>query len=296
MGGTDMDDMDIPAGMGATATNPLGSDTGDVDHPLYLINGQPPEMPQIVDVEPGERLRLRLINVGSDTAFRVAVGGVQLNVIQTDGRPVVPVDVDAVLLGMGERYDVLVTVPEEGVFPVVADAEGKDGQAMVLLRSGPGELPPPDVRPDELSGRLLTYDALQADPTVSLGDGSPDRTYRVRLTGDMAAYEWGVEPDIDDGRERPRSAHGQRDRRPHGADHGRLHRRQPRPMGVALPQHLPRGSWHADGAAVRPVSQTRGEVPGAPQVQRCTTEGHVGPSLQVAPASSFDPRTGRFDS
>lgn len=199
MGGTDMDDMNMPAGMGATATNPLGPDTGDVDYPLYLINGQPPEMPQIVDVEPGERIRLRLINVGSDTAFRVAVGGGRLNVIQTDGRPVLPVDVDAVLLSMGERYDVLVTVPEEGVFPVVADAEGKDGQAMVLLRSGPGELPPPDVRPDELSGRLLTYDDLQADPTVSLGDGSPDRTYRVRLTGDMAAYEWGVEPDIDDG-------------------------------------------------------------------------------------------------
>ncbi|MBS3940761.1 MAG: multicopper oxidase family protein [Actinobacteria bacterium] len=199
MGEMDMDDMDMPSGMGSTAASPLGPDAGDVDYPMYLINGQPPEAPQIVDVEPGERLRLRLVNVGSDTAFRVAVAGTPLSVTHTDARPVLPVEADAVLLGMGERYDVLITVPGEGLVPVVADAEGKDGQTMLLLRAGPGELPPPDVRPAELAGRLLTYDDLQADPTVSLGDGVPDRTYRVRLTGDMASYEWGVEPNVPDG-------------------------------------------------------------------------------------------------
>jgi len=75
----------------------------------------------------------------------------------------------------------------------VASAEGKDGQAVALLRSGAGESPPPDVEPAELTGRLLTLDDLQADPAVSLGDSEPDRTYRVQLTGGMHTYEWSVD-------------------------------------------------------------------------------------------------------
>ena len=55
------------------------------------------------------------------------------------------------------------------------------------------------VTPEELAGRLLTLDDLQADASVSLGDDLPERIYRVRLTGDMASYEWGVEGEEADG-------------------------------------------------------------------------------------------------
>jgi FtsP/CotA-like multicopper oxidase with cupredoxin domain len=94
---------------------------------------------------------------------------------------------------MGERYDALVTITDPGVFALVASAEGKDGQAVALLRSGAGESPPPDVEPAELTGRLLTLDDLEADPAVALDDSDPDRTYRVQLTGGMHSYEWGVD-------------------------------------------------------------------------------------------------------
>ncbi|HEU4542762.1 MAG TPA: multicopper oxidase family protein [Jiangellaceae bacterium] len=193
-----MGGMHHGAGAG-TVGSPLGTDTGDVDYQLFLSNGRPPDDPDEVAIEPGERVRLRMINAASDTAFRVAVGGAQLEVTHTDGRPVLPVDTDAVLLGMGERYDAVVTVTGPGVFPLVASAEGKDGQAMALLRTGPGESPPPDVEPSELTGRLLTLDDLQADPAVSLGDSEPDRTYRVQLTGGMHSYEWDVDGEEVDG-------------------------------------------------------------------------------------------------
>lgn len=184
---------------GGTVESPLGTDTGDVDYGLFLSNGRPPDDPEEVAMEPGERVRLRMINAASDTAFRVAVGGAQLEVTHTDGRPVLPVDTDAVLLGMGERYDAVVTIISRGVFPLVASAEGKDGQALALLRTGPGESPPPDAAPSELAGRLLTLDDLQADPTVSLDDNAPDRTYRVQLTGGMHTYEWDVDGEEVDG-------------------------------------------------------------------------------------------------
>ena len=65
--------------------------------------------PTTFTAKPGERIRIRIINAAADTAFRVALAGHRMTVTHTDGFPVVPTDVDAVLLGMGERYDVIVT-------------------------------------------------------------------------------------------------------------------------------------------------------------------------------------------
>ena len=118
-------------GGGNPETAPLGPDTGDVDYPYYLINGRIGTDPVTVQGMPGQRLRLRIINAGADTAFRVALGGHRLAVIQSDGFPVEPAEGDALLIGMGERYDVLVTLAD-GVFPLVASAEGKQGQGFAL--------------------------------------------------------------------------------------------------------------------------------------------------------------------
>ena len=84
--------------MGGTDESPLGDDTGDVEYLLFLSNGRPPGSPEEIAVEPGEWVRLRLINAASDTAFRVALGGAELTVTHIDGRPVVPTNTDAVLL------------------------------------------------------------------------------------------------------------------------------------------------------------------------------------------------------
>ena len=171
---------------------PLGRDTGDVRYPLYLVNGRSPTDPAVFDVVPGERVRLRLINAASDTPFRVALGNGRLTVLATDGFPVRPVSTDAILIGMGERYDAAVTFSGDGVFPLVAQAEGKGGRALAVLRAGPGMASRPDVQVPGLRGQLLAMEALRATPEVALPLGRPDRTYRLALTGDMAAYRWGM--------------------------------------------------------------------------------------------------------
>ena len=171
---------------------PLGSDTADMTYPYYLINGRAPNDPVTVTAKPGERIRLRLINVASNTPFRVALGGGTLNVVASDGYPVQPVEAKSVLVGMGERYDVVVTAPRSGAVPLVAAVEGAQGQAMAVLRTGPGVAPMADARPAELNGRPLTVADLHSTTAEALPARAPDQTATVDLTGDMSTYKWGM--------------------------------------------------------------------------------------------------------
>ncbi|MBZ3913763.1 multicopper oxidase family protein [Streptomyces acidiscabies] len=212
MGGMDMNGMDMSGGMDGSpsasasssgggrgmqfmlmgAESPLlGGDAGDVKYPYHLVNGRVPADPQVFRGKPGERIRLRLINAGSDTAYRVALGGHQLTITHTDGFPVKHQQVDALLLGMGERYDVLVTL-DDGVFPLVALAEGKNATGMAVIRTGSGSIPPETARPKELDGMLLTASQLRAADDVRLASKKADRVHRIELTGSMMTYNWAI--------------------------------------------------------------------------------------------------------
>ncbi len=186
MGGMQMGNML----MGARSAL-LGGDAGDVFYPTYLVNGRPPEDPETYTSKPGTRVRIRLINAGSDTAFRVALGGHTLTITHTDGFPVVPADFDSVLIGMGERYDVVTTL-RDGVFPFVASAEGKKSAGFALVRTGAGQAPAPDVTVEELSKRVGTASKLSSSPEVQLAARNTDRKISLTLTGSMMKYDWAI--------------------------------------------------------------------------------------------------------
>jgi FtsP/CotA-like multicopper oxidase with cupredoxin domain len=178
------------SGMGESMTSSVLGGAGDVSYPYYLINGRVPTAPLTLTGKPKQRVRLRLINAGTDTAFRVALGGHKLTVTHTDGYPVTPASTDALLVAMGERFDVEVTLAD-GIFPLVAAPEGKTGTpARALLRTGAGSAPAVTVRPAELDGQLtLGYD-LRASDAARLPAASVDRTHTVLLAGSMSPYRW----------------------------------------------------------------------------------------------------------
>ena len=178
------------AGGGGPQSDFLRSPGGDVSYALHLLNGRRSSAPVELQARKGERIRLRMINAASDTPYRVAVGGHQMTVTHTDGFPVVPVTVDTLMIAMAERYDVTVTVAGDGVFPLVAVAEAKAAEAMAVLRSGSGAVPPPSVRPAELNGRMLEMADLVAAEPVRLPPGRADRTYAVNLGGGEEGYVW----------------------------------------------------------------------------------------------------------
>jgi len=174
--------------------SPLGPDPGDVTYPYYVLNGRIPEAPTSFTAKPGQRIRIRFINSGSDTAFRVALGGHTMTVTHTDGFPVVPTEVDALLIGMGERYDVIVTAGD-GVFPLVGVAEGKNALARALLSTGSGSAPPAGFQPPELNGKLGMVDMFTATPEAqlkfNLSNGGADTELQAELTM-QPKYIWGI--------------------------------------------------------------------------------------------------------
>lgn len=192
-GGHDMGNMgNNNTSMGATNSMMAGL-TGEVAYPLHVINGRAPSERETINAKSGQRVRLRLINAGSDTAYRVAVGGHRLTVTHADGFPVTPVEVDNVVLGMGERYDVIVTAGS-GAFPIVAIPEGKTDPAAeaVLRTNGAATVPVVGSRPAELNGRTLVYRDLSATEAVRLAAKSPDRAESISLTSKSSAYIHGI--------------------------------------------------------------------------------------------------------
>ena len=177
--------------MGQGGSQTLGGAGGQLDYPAYLLNGRPPSDPPTIRAKPGARLRLRVVNAAAETAFRLALGGHRLTVTHTDGMPVRPVTVDTLVLGMGERYDALVTLGD-GAAPLVAVAEGKRGGAFGVVRTGAGATPAADAHPAELDGRLLDLADLRAAPSVALPARQPDRTHRVVLSGGMMDARWTI--------------------------------------------------------------------------------------------------------
>ena len=169
----------------------LGGTGGQIAYPRYLLNGRPPADPPTIRARPGQRLRLRVINAAAETAFRVALGGHRLTVTHTDGLPVAPTTVDALLLGMGERCDALVRL-RDGAFPLVALAEGKAGQALGVIRTGQGAPPPADARPGELGGRLAAMAELGPNPQWTLPTARSDRTHQLLLSGGMMSPQWTI--------------------------------------------------------------------------------------------------------
>lgn len=177
---------------GVTAITVASVLAGRVAYPLYLINGRLPTAPTTFRARPGQRARIRLINAGGTTTFRVALGGHRLTVTHTDGFPVDPVAVDTLQVASGERYDLLVTL-DDGVFPLVAVAEGRAAQGYALVRTAPtGSAPPPSSQPGELGGRLLRLADLRPAPGTGHAPMAPQVSHTVALTGDMAAYAWRI--------------------------------------------------------------------------------------------------------
>ncbi len=165
-------------------------DLSDVNYDAFLLNGRAPADPWTLKVRRGDRVRLRVINGGSSTFFRLRLDGHQVTVTHADGLAVEAITIDHLLIGMGETYDLLVTIAEKGSFTLHAVAQDGSGQAIGVIHTKDAAAEPNRAMP-RFDGRALSYADLRAPVPTILPPG-PVRSFELPLGGDMARYVWSL--------------------------------------------------------------------------------------------------------
>ena len=109
-------------------------DVSDVYYDKFLINGNTSS--NHAHLKAGDRVKLRVANGGSSSYFWLNYGGGKIKVIANDGNEVEPVEVDRLIIGTSETYDIEVLIPENKSFEFRATSEDRQGYASLWLGSG----------------------------------------------------------------------------------------------------------------------------------------------------------------
>ena len=189
MAGTDM-------ASGVTGDMTMGGmemDLNDIEFDAYLANDRTLADPEVVGVEPGGRVRLRIINAAASTNFFLDLGGLEGELIAVDGLPVAPVRGRRFPIAIAQRLDIRLALPAgQGAYPVFAHREGDTARTGILLATSKARI----ERLADHAGHKAPKLGLDLERRLAavhpLGLRPADRTQVVNLTGSMKGYIWGL--------------------------------------------------------------------------------------------------------
>jgi len=120
----------------------LAMDVSDIYYEKFLINGK--NESQLSQFKAGDKVRLRISNGGASTYFWLTYSGGKMTVVANDGNDVEPVEVDRLIIGVSETYDVIVTIPAENTaYEFLATSEDRIKSTSLYLGSGIKQLANP---------------------------------------------------------------------------------------------------------------------------------------------------------
>jgi FtsP/CotA-like multicopper oxidase with cupredoxin domain len=177
---------------GMTMSGPGGMhmDLNDVHYDAFLANDRTLADPQIVRVERGGHIRLRVINGASSSQFWIDLGELVGRVVATDGHLVHPVAGNRFPLAMAQRLDIQIDLPGAGAFPILARLEGGSRQTGIVLATADatvaGVAESAEAAPIDLSleARLMAVEPLPPR--------SADIVQTIVLGGGMKPYAWSM--------------------------------------------------------------------------------------------------------
>ncbi len=168
-------------------------DLNDVKYDAFLANDRTLADPEVVSVEPGGTILLRVINGSSMSAYHLSLGALNGELIAVDGFRVKPVIARRFPITVAQRLDIRITIPRKpAAHPILAILEGERSQTGVILKAGGA---PVSRVPDMAAAAspALTLDlerSLRA--TQPLAPRKADRVHQVDLTGEMVGYIWSI--------------------------------------------------------------------------------------------------------
>jgi FtsP/CotA-like multicopper oxidase with cupredoxin domain len=138
----------------------LAMDVSDVYYDKFLINGI--NESQLTQFKAGDKVRLRISNGGASSYFWLTYAGGKITVVANDGNDVEPIEVDRLIIGVSETYDVIVTVPAENTsYEFLATAEDRTKSASVYIGSGIKQLANPLPKLKYFEGMKMMNDMMK---------------------------------------------------------------------------------------------------------------------------------------
>lgn len=167
------------------------ADVVEVNYDAFLANSKTLDNPDVFEITPGSRVRLRLINASSATNFLINLGQLDGEAIAVDGKGIEPLRSKQFELGISQRIDIVVTIPESGgSFPILAQGEATDMQTGIIL-STPGAHPLKlNPKTAQKAGIVTNKQEALLHALKPLSAKKIDRKVNIELGGDMANYVW----------------------------------------------------------------------------------------------------------
>jgi len=108
-----------------------------------------------------------VINGSSSTYFWLRYAGGAITVVATDGKEVVPVEVDRLIVGVSETYDVVVTIPSEGSYEFIATSEDRTKSTSLWIGDGVQHQLKPLPKLKYFAGMKMMNDMMNMDGTMN---------------------------------------------------------------------------------------------------------------------------------
>jgi FtsP/CotA-like multicopper oxidase with cupredoxin domain len=167
-------------------------DANDVDYDAYLANDRTLADPDVVRITKNARIRLRIINGSSGTNFFISLGDLEGDVISTDGMAVKPFHGSRFPLAIAQRIDVRMQLPRDGAFPILASRENGRAQTGFILATPGAAIKKLPLQSSSPAGLLDLGMEGQLEAVRPLAPKPIDRTFELRLAGNMAKYDWPI--------------------------------------------------------------------------------------------------------
>jgi len=138
----------------------LAMDVSDVYYDRFLLNGDSEQT--YSQFKAGDKVRLRVINAGASSYFWLTYAGGKITVVANDGNDVEPVEVDRLIVGVSETYDIVVTIPEDGfAYEFMATPEDRTNHVSMYLGSGVKQLVSPLPKLKYFEGMKMMNDMMK---------------------------------------------------------------------------------------------------------------------------------------
>jgi FtsP/CotA-like multicopper oxidase with cupredoxin domain len=178
--------------MNALNMSGMTMDLNDIDYDAFLANDRTLADPEVIRTESGGRVLLRLINAASSTQFWIDLGALSGTVVAVDGHPVRPVRGTRLPLAMAQRLDVLIDLPGNGSYPILAQVEGKRARTGIVLATSGAPVSRLAAEAGENAPPVDLSLERRLEAITPLAPRALDVTHRVILAGAMAPYAWSL--------------------------------------------------------------------------------------------------------